>query len=241
MTVQQHQLARSLLLLLTVAHPALGQPAPNPLVTIDTGQHTYRIPYEYLSIRPPPGMVEPVNHWRRFSFAFWMPDGRPSQQAGHELGTLRPQEPGAPPPGPDSYVVIATNVTAWEGPDSVPRPGQQLENYLWGGGGSDRYEYQTRFGMLEVLPKPDFPAPFDMYLGVRNFPDLPIETSALVSCPRHDEWAVNHICDGMVALQRLEVTFHIRLPTERMDQLMDAVGVAAHLLAKWSNFDLHSK
>lgn len=242
--------AAAILLASAAAFPVSGEPSPpaappaspsDPVVVIDTGQHTYRIPYEYLSIRPPLGAVEPVNHWRRFSFAFWMPDGRPSQEAGHELGTLRPPEPGAPPPGPNSYIVIATNVTAWDGPDAVPRPGMELENYLGGGGGSDRYEYQSRFGMLEVMPKPGFDAPFDHFFGVRNFPELPIETSVLASCPRHDEWAVDHLCTGMVALQRLKVMFHIRLPAERMDQLMDAIGVAARLLVKWSNVDLHGK
>lgn len=187
-------------------------PPANPIVVIDTGQYTYRIPYLYLSIRPPLTAVEPVNRWQLFSFAFWMPDGRASMVAGHEAGTPRPREPGRPPPGPNEYLVVATQVTPWR--QGSPRPGEQFENSLRSFG-THRYSFRERWGLIEVTPQPGTPASFDIYFGTRSFHDVPMDASLLISCAREDTplnnvRTVHRLCTGPVALRGLDVMFTVR-------------------------------
>jgi hypothetical protein len=208
-------------------------------VAVDTGQRIWRIPYPYLSIRPPPGPLPAVVRVPGFSFAFWMPDGLTSTLAGHESPSLRPPEPGRPPPGPNDYLVIGTNVRAWSDPGAQPHPARQLDNLI--SDGSANYEYRERWGLIEIVRRPGLPANFDFYYGTRLLrePGL-MQASVLVRCarlgrPGNDEFTINRLCTGTVALNRLDVLFHVQLPMERMDQVMDAVAVAARLLDDWAD------
>lgn len=207
-----------------------AQEAPaEQVVVIDTGQRVWRVPYGYLSIRPPAEALQPVNHWRRFSFAFWMPDGRPTRTAGHDLGWLRPREPGRAPPGPDEFVAIATNVQAWEtGPDARPQPGQMLANVL-GTFGTGGHDYRERWGLLEATPKPGEPGLNDSYLAARRYREPPHDMGAFISCPRPGRLD-NNVCAGFVSLSGLEVLFHFRLPKDRMDRFLDTADIARRLL-----------
>lgn len=220
---------------------ARAQEALAEQVVIDTGQRVWRVPYGYLSIRPPAEAIQPVNHWRRFSFAFWMPDGRPTRTAGHDLGWLRPREPGRAPPGPDEFVVaIATNVQAWEtGPGARPQPGQMLANSL-GTFGTGRHDYRERWGMLEATPKPGEPGLNDSYLAARRYGEPPHDMGAFISCPRPGRLD-NNVCAGFVSLSGLEVLFHFRLPKDRMDRFLDAADVARRLLMGWATDDISNK
>lgn len=227
------------LALLLAPWPAFAQEQADRVITIDTGQRVWRIPYLYLSIRPPPGPLPPVVNLRRFSFAFWMPDGRPSVRAGHESPSLRPPEPGRPPPGPNDYLVIGTNVQAWSDPEAPPHPARQLDNALSDGSGN--YDYRERWGMIEIVRRPGLPSNFDRYYGARLLrePRL-VRVSVFVGCPRpgtpaNDERTVNRLCWGAVTLSGLDVVFDVRVPMERMDQLLDALAVAARLLASWAD------
>ena len=65
-----------------------------PVVVIETGQRTWRVRYQYLSLRPLLEQVAPVNYWRQFSFVSRMPDGRAALVEGQVAGTPRPGEPG---------------------------------------------------------------------------------------------------------------------------------------------------
>ncbi len=206
---------------------------PERVVVIDTGQRVWRVPYGYLSIRPPAEAIEAVNHWRRFSFAFWMPDGRPTRVAGHELAWLRPQEPGRAPPGPDEFIFIATDVQAWNEPHAQPQPGQMLANSLgWSGTGG--HDYRERWGMVEATPKPRVNGLWDKYFLSRfHRGERPGSASAFVQC-RRPAPTDNGICSGRASLSELDVAFHVRLPKDRMDRYADALGVARRLLLGWT-------
>ncbi len=224
------------LALLLAAWPAAAQEPARGVITLDTGQRTWRIPYLYLSIRPPPGPVPPVVHVPGFSFAFWMPDGRPSILAGHESPSLRPSEPGRPPPGPEDYLVIGTNVRAWSDPGARPHPARQFDNLISDGSGN--YDYRERWGMVEIVRRPGLPANSDWFYGTRLLGLTRV--SVLMTCPRpgtpgNNERTINRLCTGAVALSRLDVVFHVRVPLERMDQVMDAMAVAARLLGDWAD------
>ncbi|GAA0602018.1 hypothetical protein GCM10009416_44830 [Craurococcus roseus] len=217
-----------------------AQEAPaEQVVVIDTGQRVWRVPYGYLSIRPPAEALQPVNHWRQFSFAFWMPDGRPTRTAGHDLGWLRPGEPGRAPPGPDEFVAIGTNVRAWDEPGAPPRPGQMFANSL-AVFGTGRHDYRERWGLLEATPKPGEPGLQDGYLAARRYGEPPHDMSAYVSCPRPGRLD-NNVCAGFVSLSGLEVLFHFRLPKDRMDRFLDAADAARRLLASWATDDISNK
>lgn len=210
---------------------AQGAPAERTVV-IDTGQRTWRVPYGYLSIRPPAGALEPVNRWSRFSFAFWMPDGRPPGTAGQELAWLRPQEPGRPPPGPDEFVFIANLVEPFDTPLQPPRPAQMLANAL-SIPGTDRHDYRERWGMVEATPKPGEGELSDKYLLSRFHRDPAGATEAYARCSRPHP-TDNGICSGRASLAGLDVSFHVQLPKDRMDRFADALDVARRLLLGWA-------
>lgn len=209
------------------------QDAPaEQVVVIDTGQRVWRVPYGYLSIRPPAHAIQPMNHWRRFSFAFWMPDGRPTRVAGHELAWLRPHEPGRPPPGPDEFVFIATHVEAWDA-GGLPQPAQMFANAL-SIPGTDRHDFRERWGMVEATPKPGEGELWDKYLLSRfHRGDPPGATEAYARCSRPHP-TDNGICSGQASLLELKVAFHVRLPKDRMDRFVDALDIARQLLLGWA-------
>lgn len=225
------------LLLLATLHAACAQaPAGSPegeTVRIDTGHGVFRVPYAYLNIRPPPGALQPTNYWKQFGFAFWMPDGRPVAQEAMSLPTLRPQEAGQPQPGPDEYVVIAVNVTSLADPDAQPPAEVQFKNFL-SGMGSEMFDYQERFGLIEATPKPGRQEVTNNYFGAKLFTNPLTEARVNFRCWRNPgPWIVNHICDGIVTFSSPEVSFHLRIPEDRMDDLLEVVRRIASLLVVW--------
>jgi hypothetical protein len=206
--------------------------SPPQEVRIDTGHGIFIVPYMYLSGRPSTNETHPTYRVPRFSVAFWMPDGRPKLADAALLGTLRPEEPGRPPPKSSEYVVIAAQITSTadkNAPPAAPELWQNILTYQ----GTDAFDYRERHGLIELAPKPSKPAVFNLYIGAKDFADIGVKATVLFRCQREDVPPPTNICDGTVTISRPAVTFHFELPQDRMDQVMDAIRRTATFLQSW--------
>lgn len=209
-----------------------GIPSPSPMVVIDTGQRTYRVPYAYLNFRPPQDRLNQVNKWANFSFAFWMPDGRPVKGGdAASLVLVRPSEPGQPPPGPNEYIVWFTRVTPWSDPDAGRQPSEQLANYL--SGGANNYKFSEQNGMLAIEPKFGSASNFDLFFGIQRVRS-DIGITMLLLCSKSGPFVVQALCAGSGSSRNLSVTYQIVLPKDRIDQGLQAHEVGSVLLQTWA-------
>ena len=131
---------------------------------------------------------------------------------------------------------IATNVRASDEPGQGPPPAQMFANAL-SVPGTGRYDYRERWGLVEATPKPGEGELWDKYLLSRfhrsGEAGPPGWASAYVRC-RRPAPTDNGICTGEAALSGLGVTFHARLPKDRIDRFADALDVARRLLLDWA-------
>ena len=208
-------------------------PPTSNAVVIDTGQRTYRIPYEYLDLRPPQDQIGQVNRWPTFSFAFWMPDGRPVHGLDATSTVLvRPREPGRPPPGLDEYIVKVLLVTAWSAPNARPRPSEQLANSL--GIGTGFYDFSEKYGMLAIEPKVGTPENYNAFFGVQRPPQARSWATFLLGCPRDTQRMTQPLCSGDGASRDLEVQYSLVIPYDRIEQALKANSTGLSLLMQWS-------
>lgn len=96
--------------LLISSAPARAQQTPAgepraPSRLIETGSEVVRVPLAYLIGRFPSAHPNEVQHHKEFQFAFWMPDGLPTERDAGSLIGYRPKDTHHPSPSSNEYIV----------------------------------------------------------------------------------------------------------------------------------------
>ena len=207
------------------------RPAQDEIITLPTATGTVRVPFGYLLAQPSRKFLATGKY--RFHFGFWMPGGR---MPGVDTSgfTLMPNEPFGRAPQRDGHFVSL-------GPMVVPGalrpndfdvgvPPEQGVRNLLSTFGRDNFSYEVGPRMTRAIPKPGTSA-FDLYHSTPDGTGGPLPFS--VHCPPQSYARVTDICTGNVMFPSAGLLSAVRVRTESIHLLPEALDEAARLLASW--------
>lgn len=203
-----------------------SEPPRDGLITVEIGDHLYRLPHGYLMTPRQVKDLKPVNRWGGMAVAFWMPDGRWTERRASYEPMMKPRERNRPEPGPGEFVVIVGEIRAFSRTDG-PRPERLLGNVI-SVFGPDAFTYQARDRMLEMTPGrvPDRGGPFVNYFGSAGGYDGHFFLRCLHGTQQDG-------CAGPVFFDDLSLSAHVHMPWSETAQFIPAIRKLHAFLVSW--------
>lgn len=200
---------------------------PGYLVKRQLGAHNFEIPYGYLVGRPPPEVMNCVPKQESISFAFWMPDLRPTKNDAWSQPNYRLQEEGRSKPGTHEYVVqiLATNYIP-EG-STRPTPAEGFHNLI-----SPSQKTDERYGLMHALPDAP-PGDMDTYVSSSD-PRYEI----LLSCLKTEEnYFPYPSCKTSLYFTDLRLKLVLIFPTDALPEWRKVLEGVHTLITRWKTDD----
>ena len=207
------------------------RPAQDEIITLQTAAGPVRVLFGYLLAQPSRKFL--VTGKYRFHFGFWMPGGRMPGVDTSDF-TLMPDEPFGRAPRRDGHFVSV-------GPMVVPGavrpndfdvglpPDQGVRNLL-STFGRDNFSYEIGPRMTRAVPKLGTSA-FDLYYSTPDGMGGPLPFS--IHCLPQSWARVTDVCTGNVMFSSAGLLSAVRIRTESVHLLPEALDEAARLLASW--------
>lgn len=199
------------------------------LVDVQLGDKKFRVPYAYFSPRPFASHLNCDPKIQPLSFAFWMPDLRPTQRDMWYVPSYRPREEGRPEPQAGEYIVevpvVKLSSTGEKG-GAVP-PSLQLRNRL---GLYDRdFRLKQEGDLIHVLPMSNS-VPFEIWFNLEREGD-----AIYIRCSRAEESkSPNPNCQASVLLRDLGISADVIFLREVVPDWSRIVDGLRTLLKRWS-------
>jgi hypothetical protein len=217
--------------------PASGPRAPSRL--IETGGDVFRVPLAYLIGRFPSEHPDEVRHLKEFQFAFWMPDGLPTERDAGSLIGYRPKDSQHPSPGLNEYIVrvlparqIRHTASGYIGDEGGPfnPPAAMFSNmdgrdhFLTNG---EKFTVESVDGLVGYYPKdPSFPRV--TYLT----PD-DARPQAFIECDTPGAMLPLPHCLANVFFAESGRAFRIQLPSDKSSEWKPIAEKASELMESW--------
>jgi hypothetical protein len=219
-----------LLLMLTGCLPGVkmssaATPSTTQTMDIRFGEHTFRVPINYLSPRPAssaPGGAIAQNFMR---LAFQMPSGLSVPRDVATSLDLR-EHKNVDLGSEHRFVVVVADVRAISDVNAPPSPETQLRNVI--GLGSELFDYDRSFGALHIVPDKAGPDIRQYYYGSADF-----SLNYFIHCDKDLTAKPNPLCNGDIRYESVGLIGHLIFTTEEISQIKNIAITSEKLLRSW--------
>ena len=210
------------------------------IFVIENGGITFKAPTTYIIGRRARGDSREIHHLAEFQFAYWMPDGAPTERDAGSLVGYRPKESRRPNPGPNEYVVrvvLAESIKSGKETEYVRAGGGRYtpplemfentdgsHNFLTSG---EHFEREQIFGLIAFIPK-DKSFPRQTY----RTPEA-ARTQAFIECNTPAAARTFPSCVANVFFRDEGFSFRLQFPREKISDWKSISERALALVKSW--------
>jgi hypothetical protein len=209
------------------------------VLVIETGGSIFRLPMPYAIGRRLKYEPTEILHLAQFQFAFWMPDGRPTERDAGSLIGYRPKESKHPNPGPDEYIVrvvpaevvlikdseyVAAGGGRYTPPQGMFRNNNGTNGFLTN---ETNFKIEQVSGLIAYVPK-DKNFPRTIYRTPED-----AETQAFIQCDMPGQERKSLFCLANVFYPDQGLAFRLQFPSEKIEDWKSVAELALKLSESW--------